>query len=162
MTVIYIEPLYGFDANLAHIAVGESNAARKTLLEMGNRLAGAEDLLIAIYIPESTAPAYGVSDQAGKVVGAVRLLPMPGGYSIDDYFHIDFDGTKRWPCGWPCEVVFAPRTEDCRFLRYIVDDLLHVHDFGSYAAQFQTGPFKLDWRMRKYLTTYFNQFKRLR
>ncbi len=126
MEVIYIEPLYGFDTSVTHIAVGEGKAARKTLLEMGNELAGAQELLIAIYIPESTPQAYGVSDQAGKVIGAVRLLPMPMGHSIDDYFHVDVDGSKRWPCGWPCEVVYAPNAEDCRFLRYIVDDVLHV------------------------------------
>src|SRR3974377_1668492 len=93
----YIEPLYGFDPNtMDHIAVGDNATARTMLLRMGQELPGT-DRLIEIYIPESTDDAYQPGLQAGRVVGAVRLPPMPPNRTITDYFHRDLDGSLRWP-----------------------------------------------------------------
>jgi len=51
LRISYITPAYGFDAQITHI--GAPANAEKTLLEMGQNIAGSEQL-IAIYIPEGT------------------------------------------------------------------------------------------------------------
>jgi hypothetical protein len=48
----------------------------------------------------------------GKVVGAVKLLPMPTGRNVRDYYSDDLaNGKRRWPVGWPGEVVLYPSPE---------------------------------------------------
>ena len=115
----YIEPLYGFGPDIDHIAVGDNAKARTTLSEMGQELPRT-DRLIAIYIPEFTDEAYQPGLQSGRVVGAVRLLPMPLDRAITDYFYHDVDGSLRWPFGWPCEAIYAPPVEECVYLRTVV------------------------------------------
>lgn len=109
----WIEPLYGFEAGIDHIAVPGN--AEGALHEMAEELVGT-DGLIAIYVPEGTEEVYEPGEMRGRVVGAVQLLPMPGDRKITDYFYEDWDGTLRWPVGWPCRAVYAPPVEDCPVL----------------------------------------------
>lgn len=156
----WITPLFGFDADLTHIAVHEK--ARSKLQEMANELVGS-DRLVAIYIPESTEDAYEPGGMRGRVMGAVRLTEMPPGRTIDDYFHTDIvDGSRRWPIGWPCTVVYAPNEADCPTLREHVETLFGPSTFGGYVKRFQQqGPFRLEPDMQQRLNRDFNQFGRI-
>ena len=157
----YIGPLYGFGPDIDHIAVGDNAKARTTLSEMGQELPGT-DRLIAIYIPESTDEAYQPGLQSGRVVGAVRLLPMPLDRAITDYFYRDVDGSLRWPFGWPCEAIYAPPVEECVYLRTVVDMVFGPRSFAPYVKRFQTGPFRLEPRVAAELMRYFDRFQPIR
>lgn len=154
----YIEPLYGYDSNLTHIAVSEK--AEKALLRMVEDLLGT-DYLIAIYIPEGTEDVYQPGAMRGRVVGGVKLLPMPTGKVTGDYFYKDWDGTIRWPLGWPCKAVYAPPVSQCPVLRTRVEMLFGPNNFQSYVARFQHGPFGLETRMAADLDKFFTKFSKL-
>jgi|SRR6185503_13530884 len=154
----YIEPLYGYDANQTHIAVPET--AEKNLREMVADLRDTDDL-IAIYVPEGTDDVYQPGAMRGRVVGAVRLLPMPPGRAMRDYHYKDWDGTMRWPLGWPCKAVYSPPVTQCPILRTLVDKLFGPNDFQPYVARFQHGPFKLDTRMAAELDKLFAHFTKV-
>ena len=154
----YIEPLYGFDANQSHIAVPET--AIGALRTMVDDLLGTDDL-IAIYIPEGTDDVYQPGAMRGRVVGAVRLLPKPPGKGMRDYFFRDWDGSLRWPLGWPCKAVYAPLVAECPVLRSLVDELFGPNDFQPYVARFQNGPFELDHKMATKLDKLFSRFPQL-
>jgi hypothetical protein len=141
----YIEPLYGFYKEIDHIAVTES--ATKKLTEMADALVGTDDA-VAIYIPETTDDVYEAGNKRGRVVGAVRLLPMPAGKAIADYFYHDWDGKLRWPVGWPCIVVAHAPAEICPTLRTTVTDAHGPNAFYPYVKQFQHGPSSLTARWR--------------
>jgi hypothetical protein len=144
----YITALYGFDCEQDHIAVGDTAEARSKLQAIGAQIAGTDDL-VAIYIPEGTEAAYKAGIACGRVVGAVRLLPMPAGKSDTDYVFHDLDGSLRWPYGWPCEAVFAPPHGECRYLRGMVEEQFRPGDFAPYCSRFPSGPFKLESKMAK-------------
>jgi hypothetical protein len=153
----YIEPLFGFDPKMSHIAVCDSDDARTVLSEMGRTLPET-NRLIAIYIPLGVAPGYGYNSQAGRVVGAVRLLPMPTGRSIYDYYHhdeLDPERRKRWPTGWPCETVYAPPADQCLYLRTVIDTVYGAGRFQPYASRFQYGPFRLEPQVAAMLLRHF-------
>jgi hypothetical protein len=137
---------------MTHVAA--SDVAEDTLLEMGRTLVGTDDL-VAIYVPQGTEAAYQPGTQKGRVVGAVRLVAMPDGKTIHDYFHRDLDGSLRWPIGWPCEVVYAPPVDRCPVLRSLVDKHHGANAFQPYVARFHMGPFRLDPKMAKELTAFF-------
>ena len=127
---------------------------------MGDALAGKDDLA-AIYIPSKTDLRYGSAALNGRVVGAVRLQSMPADKGIADYCDKDLDEARRWPIGWPCEVVFAPLAAGP-----LLSDELHAAHPGKslpdFTAQFGQGPFALDAAMADRLTATFNSFERLR
>ena len=154
----YIQPLYGYDAGISHIAVPETG--EKQLRTMAEDLSGKNNDLVAIYIPEGTGEAYEPGDKRGRVVGGVRLLPMPRGKVIRDYFYKDWDQTMHWPVGWPCKAVYAPDdVSQCPHLRALVEELWSRPDsFQPYVARFQLGPFELDHRMAEKLDRVFAQF----
>lgn len=154
----YIEPMFGFGADQKHVCV--PHGADQLLQDMASDLVGTDDL-IAIYVPEGTGDVYGAQAMRGKVVGGVRLLPMPDGKTIRDYFYRDWDGSLRWPVGWPCEAVYAPPVEQCPTLRGLVELLHGPESFKPYVARFQKGPFELDGRMAKELEKRFSAFSRL-
>ncbi len=156
----YIEPLYGFVPSIDHIAVAD-NATAKTMLEEMGGVLPKTDRLVAIYIPESTDKAYQPGLQSGRVVGAVRLLPMPNSRSITDYFYRDLDGSLRWPVGWPCEAIYAPPAENCLFLRDVIDSLFGFGAFAPYVKRFQIGPFKLERKVAAKLMQHFSHFNPL-
>jgi hypothetical protein len=149
----YLTALYGFSANQSHIAVPD--LGEKKLCEMGNDLAGGDDL-VAIYIPEGTEDVYHPGNKRGRVVGAVRLLLMSEDQSIRDYFFDDWDGSRRWPIGWPCRVVYAPPVEECPRLRTIVDAVFEPNSFGPYVGQLLRGPFRLDRKVANKLEAWFH------
>ena len=157
----YIEPLYGFEPSIDHIAVGDNAKARDTLLEMGRVLPNSNHL-VAIYIPESTDAAYQPGLKSGRVIGAVRLLPMPKNSAVTDYFYPDIDGSLRWPIGWPCEAIYAPSIEECVYLRTVIDLLYPPHSFAPYVKRFQTGPFRLERPVAVKLMEYFSRCNPLR
>jgi len=154
----WIEPMYGFEVEDGHVAVPAN--AEAALLEMAEDLGGTDDL-VAIYVPEGTEDVYEPGAMRGRVVGAVRLLPMPENKTIDDYFFKDWDDTLRWPIGWPCAAVYAPPVEHCPILRTQVDDLFGPASFGPYTARFQNGPFRLEPKMADRLGSLFKAFPRL-
>src|SRR5262245_53142467 len=110
----WITPMYGFDADCDHVGVPEN--ARKSLIEMSKQLVGTTSL-IAVYIPEGTEDVYKAGDLKGRIVGAVRLLRMPANKKVEDYFYDDWDGSRRWPIGWPAKVVYAPEVSECPYFR---------------------------------------------
>lgn len=151
----YLAPLYGFSSDQTHIAVPDLGEAK--LLQMAHDLVGSDDL-VAIYIPEGTEEVYQPGNRRGRVVGGVRLVPMPKGRSIRDYFFHDWDGSLRWPVGWPCRPVYAPAVEECPVLRSIVDAVHGPNSFQPYVARLQSGPFSLDRRVADRLDAWFGAF----
>lgn len=153
----WITPLYGFGTDCDHIGVPEN--ARVPLQEMANELVGSSGL-VAIYIPEGTEDRFQPGGMRGRVVGAVRLVQMPPRRRMEDYYYDDWN-RRRWPIGWPCEVVYAPEVSRCPFLREHVEHLFGSGSFGSYVARFQHGPFELEPAMQERLNRDFAQFERI-
>jgi hypothetical protein len=156
--ISWITPLYGFQAGLSHIAVRES--ARASLQEMADELS-AKPGLVAIYIPEGTDEVYKAGGKRGHVVGAVQLTEMPAGRKMEDYFYNDWDGSPRWPIGWPCKVVYAPNDSASPQLREYVETLFGLGSFGGYVKRFQIGPFRLEPAIRQIIDRDFAQFERI-
>jgi hypothetical protein len=152
----WITPLYGFGMECQHIGVPEN--ARTQLQRMADELVG-EPGLVAIYIPEGTEDVYEARHMRGRVVGAVRLVAMPPERQMEDYFYDDWDGSRRWPIGWPCGVVFAPDCTECPSLREHVEHLFGPGSFGGYVSRFQHGPFELEVAMRDRLSRDFAHFE---
>jgi hypothetical protein len=154
----WITPLYGFGPDCQHIGVPEN--ARARLQEMADELIGTTRL-VAIYIPEGTEDVYEPGGLRGRVVGAVRLVKMPQRRKMEDYYYDDWDGSRRWPIGWPCKVVYAPNEPECPFLREHVEHLFGPGSFGGYVSRFQHGPFKLEPAMREAINRDFAQFEQI-
>jgi hypothetical protein len=150
--------LYAYDSSITHIGVPET--AETKLRAMAQDLVGTEDL-VAIYIPESTEDVYEPGATRGRVVGGVRLLPMPSGNTMRDYFYRDWDESMRWPIGWPCKAVYAPDVSQCRALRSLVDELFGPQSFQPYVGRFQLGPFELERPMANRLDSIFAGFSKL-
>ena len=157
MRVRWLEAMYGLRSGQGHVAVAGN--ARGRLEQMAAQLAGTEDL-VAIYVPEGTEEHYDVGDMRGRVVGAVRLLEMPDGRSVEDYPIPDWDendgnpdwnGDWRWPIGWPCRTVLIDDPANCPNLRSLVQVAHGAAAFGSYTAQFQLGPIRLGHQMAQAL-----------
>ena len=147
--LLFLEPMYGFSAEQKHIAV--SAKAEDMLKKMAARLVGTDDL-IAIYIPEGTDDVYQVGSQKGRVVGAVKLLPMPPGKTIHDYYFDDLITQKRrWPVGWRCKAVFVPPNEQAPVLRTLVEHLFGPGNFQPYVGRLKYGPIELEPRMAEAL-----------
>src|SRR4051812_8874289 len=102
MKVRYLEAMYDLHPDESHVAVPPE--ADKKLARMAKDLVGTNDL-IAIYIPLSTPGTYDkASAMRGKVAGAVKLMPMPPGKTVRDYYFDDpVERKRRWPIGWPCK-----------------------------------------------------------
>jgi len=149
---------YGFGPGETHIGVPEN--ARVALQEMANQLVGGPGL-VAVYIPEGTEEVYEPGGMRGRVVGAARLVRMPRGRRMEDYFYRDWDESLRWPIGWPCEAVYAPEESACPLLREHVEHLFGPGSFGGYVARFQHGPFDLEPAMRERLNRDFAEFETL-
>ena len=151
----WIQAFFRLPADCRHVAVPESGRAALQAM--------AVDLVrtpgqVAIYIPEGTEDIYRPGPSRGRVVGVVRLLPMPSGQRVEDYFYNDWDGSRRWPIGWPCQVVYAPAVAECPSLREHVEHLFGGGSFGGYVSRFQRGPFALDEDMRERLNRDFAGF----
>jgi hypothetical protein len=155
MRIRWIEALYGFSLDQTHVAVTAN--ARGPLLKMADELVGTDNL-VAIYVPEGTEDVYEPGNMRGRIVGAVRLLEMPAGSGIEDYPIPDWDqhegvpgwdGSIRWPLGWPCAAVLAPDPAKCQTLRTLVSTVHPGKPFGDYALQFQHGPFRLGFEMQR-------------
>lgn len=147
--IVYLEAMYGLGRDQEYIAV-PGNAVDK-LKQMADRLVGKDDL-IAIYIPEGTDDVYQVGNRRGRIAGAVKLLPMPPGKTINDYYFLDLmTQKKRWPVGWPCKVVFAPPDDQCPVLRTLVELHYGPGNFQPFVSRLQYGPVDLDPKMAKAL-----------
>src|SRR5207244_9732157 len=138
-----------------HIGVPEN--ARAPLQQMADDLVGSSRL-VAIYIPEGTEDVYEPGGMRGRVVGAVRPLKMPPRRRMEDYFYDDWDGSRRWPIGWPCKVVYAPDDSECPSFREHIEHLFGSGTFGNYVSRFQHGPFQLERNVRERLNRDFSQF----
>jgi hypothetical protein len=143
----YFEAFYGFSPTMSHIALSKS--ARAILNRMAEELLHSGDL-IAIYVPIGSDPCYAAAKGlGGRVVGSVRLIPMPPARSEKDYFHEDpVTGQKRWPIGWPCAVVDAPPPERQPLLFDLVHEVYRGKvDFVDYTRSFRSGPFEISREM---------------
>jgi len=127
----WITPLYGFREDCEHIGVPEN--ARALLQLMADDVVGTRRL-VAIYIPEGTEDVYEPGGLRGRVVGAVRLVKMPSRRKMEDCFYDDWDGSRRWPIGWPCKVVYAPDESLCPIFRDHVEHLHGPGSFGNYVT----------------------------
>ena len=156
--ITWIAPAFGFGDDIEHLGAPET--ARASLLEIGNTLVGTDEL-VAIYIPESTEDVYQVSSMRGRIVGAVRMIEMPNGDSVDDYYYNDWDGTRRWPIGWPCEAVYAPSVDESPVFREHIEHLFGDGNFGPYVSRFQRGPFMLEQQARDCLNRDFSEFEQI-
>lgn len=110
---------------------------------MAEAIAG-RDLACGIYVPLSAPEEWGGKALRGRIVGAIRLPPMPAGRGMEDFPYLDRDGRPRWPYGWPCEVVRVLPLHECRRLRDLMfeafgDDI----GFPALASRFQFGPVPL-------------------
>jgi hypothetical protein len=151
----YLTALYGLRPNQTHIAVPELGEER--LHQMAADLVASEDL-VAIYVPLGTEEDYRPGNMRGRVVGGVRLVPMPKGKSTRDYFFDDLDGSPRWPVGWPCRVVYAPAVEECPLLRSIVDAAHKPNSFQPYVSRLKRALFQVDRKVADRLDAWFTRF----
>lgn len=154
----YLQPMYGFSSEQTHVAVPD--VVEGTLDQMAGGLVGSEDL-IAIYIPEGTEEVYQPGNMRGRIVGGVQLRSMPHGKTIQDYYFEDWDGSRRWPIGWPCKVIYAPPIDQCPVLRSIVDQVHGPNCFQPYVSRLQNGPFELDRGVADKIEAWFSKFPRL-
>jgi hypothetical protein len=152
----WITAAYGTATNRTHIAVQAS--ARTLVLEMARELAGTTGL-VAVYVPEGTPDEYKTADhRRGRVIEVVKLLPLPPGRKLEDYFYENVEKKRQWPIGLPCKQVCAPPVADCPFLRDIFESHYGKSQFGSYTAKFKhLGPFRLDDKMRASLNAVFGR-----
>ncbi len=148
----YIVALYDLTPDQSHIAVPET--AEKMLMKMKCDLVGSDDL-VAIYVPEKVKEPHRPANKRGRVVGGVRLVPMPEGRSIRDYFFPEWDPSPRWPIGWPCCVAYAPTIEQCPMLRSIVEPIHGPDSFRPYARRLRNGPVELDRKVADRLDEWF-------
>ncbi|RYD70544.1 MAG: hypothetical protein EOP84_26510, partial [Verrucomicrobiaceae bacterium] len=102
MKITHLKAMFGLDPSEGHVSTPKGTEGQ--FLRVARQIQGHADQLLAIYVPESTRPVYCSPEFIGRVVGAVRLLPLPAGREPQDYNFLDFDGTNRWPVGWPCKV----------------------------------------------------------
>ena len=148
MKVRWLLAHYGFSSKHSHIAVPAN--ARGKLMQMVGKMSGTDDL-VGIYVPEGADDVYEAGAMKGRIVGAVRLLPMPPGKRPEDYFYHDIlqtpNETPRWPFGWPCAVVLNINPESITTLRTLVCMAHPRTSFGAYAVQFQQGPLELGFEM---------------
>jgi hypothetical protein len=151
---VFGNPAAGRDYS-THIAVPTNGRAQ--LHAMAAELAGT-DGLVALYVPEGTEDVYQPGPRRGRIIGAVQLLPMPAGRTVEDYFYNDWDGSRRWPYGWPARLVYSPPVEECPTLREHVESLFSRGSFGGYVKRFQHGPFRLEPLMRDRLNRDFARF----
>jgi hypothetical protein len=77
---------------------------------------------------------------------------------MEDYYYDDWDGSRRWPIGWPCRLVCAPPVSQCPTLREHVESLFGPGSFQGYVSRFQHGPFLLEQAMQERLNRDFAQF----
>jgi hypothetical protein len=158
----WIEAVFGSpkpdDTNLTHVAVPGN--ARPPLLDMVGELVGTNGL-VALYVPEGTEDVYKPGPMRGRVICAVQLVAMPPGKRLEDYFYDDWDGSRRWPIGWPARLIYSPPIAECPTLRDHVQTLYGSGSFGGYVARFQHGSFPLEQAMRERLNRDFAQFTRL-
>jgi hypothetical protein len=158
----WIEAVFGprrpVRAKLNHICVPE--IGRSALLEMAEELVGT-DGLVAFYMPEGTEEIYQPGSERGRVICAVQLIPMPPGKRVEDYSCKDWDGSVRWPIGWPARAVHVCPEGKCPSLREHVESLFGSGSFGGYTARFQRGPFRLESPMRQRLNSDVSEFTRL-
>jgi hypothetical protein len=158
----WLEAVFGppkpAENGLTHIAVPGN--ARSALVDMAGDLVGT-DGLVALYVPEGTEDVYKPGPTRGRIICAVQLVAMPPGKKAEDYFYNDWDGSRRWPIGWPARLVYSPPVAQCPTLRDHVQTLHGAGSFGAYVARFQHGPFELELAMRERLNSDFSQFTRL-
>jgi hypothetical protein len=83
---------------------------------------------------------------------------MPKRRRMENYFYEDWDGSRRWPIGWPCEVVYAPDEAECPSFREHVEHQFGPYSFGGYVSRFQRGPFPLETAMQERLNRDFAMF----
>jgi hypothetical protein len=152
-----VSPVFGYDGACDRFCVTAQGRAaleaicrRETGLVRGQEHGGKPGTnLVAIYVTENPEPEYcGGPETFGRVVALVRPLPMPARKTV-----LDFEsGCKelrrnqlvdRWPCGWPCEVVFfSPHGGPG--LRDVVWKALHISNYGDdFACQMMQGPIDL-------------------
>jgi hypothetical protein len=148
-------PLKPDEGGLTHIAVPVT--ARSALVDMADDLVGTEGL-VALYVPKGTEEVYRPGPTRGRIICAVQLVAMPHGKKVEDYFYNDWDGSRRWPIGWPVRLVYSPAVAECPRLRDHVETLFGSGSFGSYVARFQHGPFQLEQVMRERLNRDFSEF----
>lgn len=154
---VYGCPQPGVDGR-THIGVPE--IARSALMEMTTELVGSKGL-VALYVPLGTEAIYNPGTKLGRIIAAVELLAMPDGGKVEDYFYPDWDGSRRWPIGWPARLIYAPPESACPSLREHVETLFGPGSFSAYTSRFQKGPFRLEDALRERLNRDFAEFERL-
>ena len=148
MSILWITPLYVFDDKITRIAVQDSS--KKKLIEMAADIEGT-DHTAAIYIPLKTPNVHRAGLKKGQIVGLVRLPHLPKDKTINDFYNIDYDGKKKWPYGWPCEVISYLNADDYISLCSIINKSKESYSFSQYTEQFQYGPAKLSYKIKAQL-----------
>lgn len=157
----WIKPTYGAPIpdgdKLTQIEVPEM--ARATLKEMARELVGTNGL-VALYVPLGTEDVYSPGVMRGRIICAVELLAMPPDKKLEDFFSTDWDGSRRWPIGWPARLIYSPPVAECPFLKEHVESLFGSGSFSSYAARLHVGPFRLEQAMRDRLNADYRSLGR--
>lgn len=152
MGIKWITSLYGFDADIKHFSV--PRGGKKGLLDMYAEMQGSKHT-VAIYIPLKTPPVHKKSRKSkGKIVGLVRVLPLPAGKGVDDYPTPDYFENKSYPYGLPCEVALAPDVEKCEMLRKAID-IVGEYDLAAFASALHARPMRIGHDLRKVLDEFY-------
>ena len=142
-------------------SIGAPKTAHAKLSEMAGELVGTSGL-VALYVPEGTDDVYDPGGKRGRVIGVVQLVSMPEGGKMEDYYHDDLDGSRRWPIGWPCKLICVPPVDQCPKLRDHVELLHGTGSFRGYVSRLQQGLFDWNWKCEQDSIATTTSFRRFR
>ena len=148
-SISWLTCVFGFEKDTPHISIpnGPNDNGVKILGKMADKLVGTDEL-IALYIPLSvdTKVWPHAKDKNGRIVGTAKLIEKPEDMKIEDYYCLDWseldkngNPVKRWPIGWPCEVVHYLKKDECINFRHIVETNTE-NSFDQWTAGLQSGP----------------------
>jgi hypothetical protein len=119
MRVRWIIPLYDFPPGISQFCLPDK--FRRKLTELAG-LADSDDLLAAYvtkslgYIdePDLRIDNY-LSAYRGRIAGLMRVLPLPAGGRVEDYYEHDWDDATRvrWSIGLPAQAVRRAAPDAC-------------------------------------------------
>jgi hypothetical protein len=141
----------------AHIGAGRDRGAHFLIKVLPNRMNSTRGLVV-LYVPEGTEDVYQPGETRGRLICAVQLIRMPPDRRIEDYYYDDWDGSRRWPLGWPARMICSPPEAECPCLRDHVEALFGPGSYSGYTSRFQHGPFPLEANMRERINRDFAEF----
>jgi hypothetical protein len=138
--------------------IGVPASGHKYLLELIDHSI-RHDSLVALYLPQNTPIEYPTEGKRGRIIGLTSVCPIPKGKQVEDYAFPDTHDNKKWPIGFPCEIVCCPDRPDCPDLREIVEASGDVRTFRNYTKMLRDGPVQVSSFLQAALGEHFARLK---